>query len=154
MSISVSIDSREVQAMLARLAEAAPQALAQEVTKSTLAIHAKAREGAAVDTGILRAGIEFVVINQGATGEVRVQGEYGPYIEFGTRPHFPPVAPLEEWARRHGLPPGTGFLIARKISRVGTPARPFLFPAYEAEAPEFEANCIVALQRAVGEAAV
>ena len=52
---------------------------------------------------------------------------YGLYVERGTRPHWPPRAPLEGWARRHGVPV---FVVQRAIARKGTRARPFLLPAF------------------------
>jgi hypothetical protein len=51
---------------------------------------------------------------------------YARWVEFGTRPHWPPPGALDEWARAHGIP--SGYLVARKISRSGTPPQPFLRP--------------------------
>ena len=64
--------------------------------------------------------------------------DYLPYIEKGTKPHWPPREPIEQWIRDKGIEPypdkngrlptvqGLAFLIARKISREGTPADPVL----------------------------
>lgn len=41
------------------------------------------------------------------------------FVERGTRPHWPPIAALAGWARRHGR---NAFLVARAISRYGTRA--------------------------------
>jgi hypothetical protein len=115
----------------------APEKLKDAVAESTLKIHGDARRDCPTDVGNLKSSIVFEVLDGGLTGEVRVGSKYGPMVEYGTRPHFPPVEPLEDWARRHGMPPGTGFLIARKIAKYGTPAQPFLFPAAEAERNNF-----------------
>jgi hypothetical protein len=43
-----------------------------------------------------------------------------PFREYDTTPHWPPFGPgssLANWSDAHGIPP---FLVARKISRVGT----------------------------------
>ena len=71
-------------------------------------------------------------------GEVFVGAEYGIFVEKGTRPHFPPVEALtgkeemlDRWARIKLRAPGAGFVIARKIARVGTKANPFFAPAVE-----------------------
>lgn len=45
------------------------------------------------------------------------------YVEFGTRPHMPPVDSLRAWAASKGLSP---WGVARGIAKHGTPARPFL----------------------------
>lgn len=59
---------------------------------------------------------------------------YAEAVHEGTRPHFPPIQPIEEWVaqkvRRGQMSTGnirsTAFLIARKISKVGTRGQPFL----------------------------
>jgi len=35
--------------------------------------------------------------------EVGPTVKHGPFIEFGTRRHFPPLLPLKRWAQRKGL---------------------------------------------------
>lgn len=62
--------------------------------------------------------------------------QYAKPIEYGSRPHFPPLAPIELWVRRKLRVPANrvrsvAFLVARKIARHGTPAQPFLGPALE-----------------------
>lgn len=154
MPVTVSITGqREVRAAFAKLARLAPDKLRDAIADSTIKIHSEARQNVVTDVGFLKNNINFEVNGSGLTGEVRVNSHYGPYVEFGTRPHFPPVEPLEEWARRHGMPPGTGFLIARKIARYGTPAQPFLFPAAEAERNPFVAAVRNALIQAARESA-
>ena len=60
--------------------------------------------------------------------------DYWKYLEYGTKPHFPPLEKIKEWIRIKPvvpLPQANGklptenqlaFLIGRKISREGTPA--------------------------------
>ena len=60
--------------------------------------------------------------------------DYWKYLEYGTKPHFPPLEKIKEWIRIKPvvpLPQANGklptenqlaFLIGRKIRRVGTPA--------------------------------
>ena len=64
-------------------------------------------------------------------GIVYVGKKYGIFVEKGTRPHWPPPEPIEKWARIKLGQPGLGFVISRKIARVGTPAHPFFRPAVE-----------------------
>ena len=61
---------------------------------------------------------------------------YAKPVEYGSKPHWPPLAPIELWVRRKLRVPAArsksvAFLVARKISRHGTPAQPFLGPALE-----------------------
>lgn len=64
--------------------------------------------------------------------------DYWKYVEYGTRPHWPPREAILRWIRMKPVIPRPGadgrvpterqlaFLIARKISRVGTEGRPSL----------------------------
>ena len=52
--------------------------------------------------------------------------EYAPHVEFGTKKHFPPIAPLASWAKRVLKNEKLGFVVARAISRHGTKAQSFL----------------------------
>ena len=56
---------------------------------------------------------------------------YGVAVRQGTRPHFPPYRALIPWVmKKLGIPTEkeaarVAYLVARKISRVGTPANPY-----------------------------
>jgi len=56
---------------------------------------------------------------------------YGVAVREGTRPHFPPYRALIPWViRKLGISnekeaARVAYLVARKISRVGTPANPY-----------------------------
>lgn len=54
---------------------------------------------------------------------------YAAYVEFGTRPHFPPVEALKEWAKKKLGDENLAFPVARAIGSRGTPAQPFMGPA-------------------------
>ena len=60
---------------------------------------------------------------------------YADFIEYGTPPHMPPVAPLIKWARKklktRGNPEKIGWGIAITIKKFGTDPHPFLRPAIE-----------------------
>ena len=47
---------------------------------------------------------------------------YGVAVEYGTRPHYPPVKSLERWANSKGISP---YAVARSIAKKGTKANPF-----------------------------
>jgi len=84
-----------------------------------------ARKKAPIDTGRLRNSIGIESPNA-STRRVGPSVEYGPSIEFGTRPHMPPVSELVGWSRKRGLDP---YAVAERISIAGTKAQPFLQPA-------------------------
>jgi hypothetical protein len=145
--------SREAAAAIRNLSRLAPAKLQAAVAESALNTRNGAIRRVPTDVGILKTSIRVEITNGGFTGQVIAGANYAGHIEFGTAPHFPPVAPLEEWARRHGMP-GAGFAIARAISKRGTKAQPFLFPAYEDERPRFEARVTASIREAVRESAV
>jgi hypothetical protein len=49
------------------------------------------------------------------------------YVEYGTRPHWMPIAPLILWAARHGMDEGAAYAIQKKIAERGTYPQPYLF---------------------------
>lgn len=58
---------------------------------------------------------------------------YGLAIEYGTKPHFVPVAnnPMfQTWATRRGLNP---YAVANSIAKKGTRAKPFFKPAVDSQ---------------------
>jgi len=98
--------------------------------QSVLLVQREAKIQAPVDTGRLRASIVPEVTRRGTTvvGIVGSNVEYAPYVELGTRPHWPPVGALEVWARRHGM---SEFAIRRKIAMYGTEGRHYLQGAFD-----------------------
>lgn len=83
-------------------------------------------------SGNLLNSLTMNIIQDGTKYEIRLEGPlYGIYLENGTKPHFPPIDKILEWIRikpvlprlMNGKLPSENqlaFLIARKISRVGT----------------------------------
>ena len=59
-----------------------------------------------------------------------ILNDYLTFIESGRRKgaDMPPVEPIIEWAKKHGIPTdnGTIYLIRRAISRDGIAPRPFM----------------------------
>jgi HK97 gp10 family phage protein len=90
-------------------------------------------------SGELRASISDEVKNVGAhdvQGMVGSPLPYAIYVEMGTKPHYPPLAPLILWVERVIQPGddkviGIARAIQRKIGRVGTKPREFFKAAFE-----------------------
>lgn len=97
------------------------------LTDSVRVVHADAKKTVTVAESNLKGSIRREV--RGLTGTVTADQKYAVFVEKGTRPHMPPVAPLERWARIKLGKTGVGFLIARKIAREGTEPQPFMLPA-------------------------
>lgn len=110
-------------------------------------IEGQAKELVPVDTGRLKNSITHRI----SKSEHRIDAEvgtnvaYAPYVEFPTKPHFPPVSAIANWVEHKGRGAGSGFpsrkerssvnavafLIARKIAIYGTKGQPYLRPAFE-----------------------
>jgi hypothetical protein len=145
----------ELKRLLDQLALVAPAAARREVDIAALNIETRAKQNltdeGAVDTGALRTSISSEVTTDSAGIYAVTVGtnQTGPFIEFGTSPHFPPLEPIKEWCSRHGLPESAAFPIARKIAAHGTPERPFMFPAAESERDQFISEVSASIAEAV-----
>lgn len=102
----------------------------EPMQRATLLVSGSARKNAPVDRGLTRASITPSVSSSGneTTGIVGSNLKSALFMELGTRPHWPPLAALETWARRHGT---TAYLVARAIARRGLKARRFLQKALD-----------------------
>jgi HK97 gp10 family phage protein len=119
--LRLTIDDRELQQAIrdAGLIEAAARVFLES---SAAVVQQKARNAAPEDTGGLRKSIQARV-GRGLSITVEALAPHAPFVEFGTRPHMPPVSSLAGWALRKGLNP---WAVAMSIARRGTKAQPFL----------------------------
>ena len=83
-------------------------------------------------SGELYESMEITVTARGLAIYVASTSHYAPYVEYGTRPHFPPLDAIRRWCALKGIPIAAAFPIAKKISERGTPAQPFMRPALKA----------------------
>ena len=127
-----SIGGKELQQAIKKLCAEKIRKIKGETYASGLDIQRKAKQNLKEkknwDTGNLANSILVDRTNGGFVSEIGPTAPYGPYVEFGAGPHFPPPDALEGWAKRHGFDSAWPICIA--ISKHGIPARPFLHPAY------------------------
>jgi len=114
--------------------EGSEHEIARGVWDAADAVLSEAEKEAPVDRGGLRYS-GSVAYGPGPTAEVTFKSPYAKPVEFGSRPHMPPVEPLEAWAKRHGMKPGAGWAIAKKIAEKGTRPDPFLQRALDKVLP-------------------
>lgn len=79
----------------------------------------------------------------GFVGYAGMASTYIGYVNDGTAPHWPPIAPLAYWAaRKFGLSVGSpearraGYLVARAISRRGTKPVHFIEKVVNDDGPQ------------------
>lgn len=90
-----------------------------------------AKMRAPVDTGNLKNRIHLNPLQRGASEYTLSDGvKYGIHCEYGTKPHYVPIAPLMGWAGRVLGDKNAAFAIRAKISKHGTPAQPFFRPSF------------------------
>lgn len=107
-----------------------PGILKNLLDNCTKSVEAKAKDAVPHDSGVLRASITSLIDPSPLPvwGRVGPSKTYGAYVEFGTKPHWPPIEPLKAWARRHHISP---YVLAAKIAKYGTPAQPYMAPSLE-----------------------
>jgi hypothetical protein len=127
LKAEVRIDAK-TQRLLNQFGEELKPGVLAGMELTVQAAEAEVAKYTPVDQGILRASAYGRVVDQWP----RVQGvlgsplAYAEPVERGSRPHWPPRAPIVAWVQRtFGLSGKeamrVGFLVARKISRQGTP---------------------------------
>lgn len=120
------------QASLRRLLNSPTGPMAGQLLRAGNLIRNEALPLVPVDENRLRADvhIELSADDRGnLSAWVGSRLAYAAAVHNGSRPHFPPVAPLLKWVHRHGMPQGAAYAIQQKIGRDGTPAHPFLTTA-------------------------
>jgi hypothetical protein len=90
--------------------------------KSAVTVESKTKENTPVDTGRLRSSITHSMDTATVPlwAKVGTNIKYAPFVELGTRPHFPPIDALRSWASKHGF--ANAYVICLAISRHGTKA--------------------------------
>jgi len=99
-------------------------------------------------------GTEVKSLGGGVRGIVGSPLSYAPYVEEGTKPHFPPVSALERWCELKLGDRRLAFVVARAISRRGTKAVKMFERGVEAKKEEvfaFFRQALINLVRDLGE---
>ncbi|MFP3943811.1 MAG: hypothetical protein ACLFWF_07960 [Alphaproteobacteria bacterium] len=130
----MAIDIREAAALAAAF-QRAPEVVEAEIHAATLEslllLEREVKENTPVGIGGgggLKGSFSARgpnTLGEETLGEVGSNLNYAVPVELGSKPHFPPIEPLSDWARaKLGVPAeearSVGFLVARKISRKGT----------------------------------
>jgi hypothetical protein len=106
-------------------------------------------------TGALAQSIQpgpITVTNDNVEAIVEANADYASYVEFPTKPHFPPVDALRDWAQKFLGDERLAFVVARAISRRGTFAQPFMGPAVLQNMPVFRDAIAAAVLRGIEQA--
>lgn len=108
----------------------------------------------AVATGELARSVVTTRVDDGAI--VKVEAPQGVFMEEGTRPHFPPLQPLEDWVRTKGFAQDDAsvkriaYAVALKIAKDGIAPRHFFAKAVRRVEPLIPREIVNELNRITG----
>jgi hypothetical protein len=169
MNVSVKVEGREaLRQRLTQIVQNTKTLVSQQVRYATRETSKMAQAGCPVAFGRLRDSIREQYSNEYLRGDVIVGRKYGQWVEgihwkgkYGRAPgKWPPVEPILRWVRKKRIHIAwfgkattkaamrAAFLVRRKIGKKGTPAQPFLGPAFYHYAEKFTAACKEILARA------
>ena len=126
-----------------KLSKLANKIVKEVVNESALEIGTMAMKLCPVDTGRLRSSIHPIFYRNGMAADIGTNVFYAPHVEFGTKPHDirPRSKKALSWISHQVFDVAwSGRVFAKIVHHPGTPPRPFLFPAFEMERPNFERN--------------
>jgi hypothetical protein len=134
--------------MLEKLNAGVHNAASDAVEASLLEGEAEAKRECPVNEGALRASLthQKAVTDDAIVGQLGTPVAYGPAVEWGTKPHFPPLEAIQRWVHLKGLAASEdeeksiAFAIARKISARDTVGKFYLTKGYmkmKTAAPRF-----------------
>lgn len=125
---------RSMRRRLRGVREATVEGIQEGALTAPMYLVQRLEDVGAVDTGALKAAAANCVEFTADGAELHIRSRYAAPIEYGTRPHFPPVEALRPWVRRKlgevdddgEGDAGIAFLVARKIAEDGTEPRYFV----------------------------
>lgn len=115
------------------------------IQRSFVRILGQVKRRAPVHTGNLRDRWE--IRSQFFRGEMESRVKYAASVEFGSKPHTPPLAALETWAKKHGVNP---YALQKAIAKRGTKAQPFFGESVDKSEPGINKEFAELLERIEG----
>lgn len=129
MDSDLKVDLSSLKELTRQYPEASHHACVSRITEVLLLLERAVKLNTPVGAGPihLRDTI-FQQVSQASGSTIGILGTpavYGEPVEMGTKPHFPPIAPIQHWVEgKLGLAgaeaKSVAYLIARKISKKGT----------------------------------
>jgi hypothetical protein len=128
MQTRITPTGTPVTAAFAQAPDIVRAELARAMFEATALLEREVKDATPTATGLTRGSISSFVteIPNGVLGVVGSAQPHIVYVELGTMPHFPPLAPIQDWVRaKFGYSDeaqieGAALAIARKIAARGT----------------------------------
>jgi len=147
MKVKVKVEMKppDLMAQLRRSPARAEAVMDEMISDLAHRLAYRAKNYAPYATGNLRRSITPHRVKTGEWEVVAVgskQKPYAAFVEFGTRPHWPPREPIERWVRiKLGIrePEAierVAFLVSRSIAKKGTKPKRYMTRAFKETAKE------------------
>lgn len=139
LNINIKADLANVEMLSRQYPEASRAARYARITEALLFLEGAVKQATPVGAGPIHLRdtiFHRVQMGEPVQGLLGTPAQHGLPVELGTKPHFPPVAPIQHWVERKLGYSGTeaasvAFLIARAISRRGTKAAKMFTGTFE-----------------------
>ena len=143
LSITMSIKGMEELSKRFRDPQTVGRAARKGLSQMGQAVRREAVQRAPVGVSGGGGGLRGSIVVQVERGPIPLEARVGPTVaygapvEFGSRPHMPPVSALIDWVRLKAArgapnPERIAWAIARTIARRGTRAQPYMRPGLRA----------------------
>ena len=88
----------------------------ETVAKMILVLESPVPRFPSVATGTLRSSLRYIITDDGIGF---LMEDYGKWVDEGTKPgrKAPPIAPLKQWVKLKGMPPGAEYKLLRWIEK-------------------------------------
>lgn len=162
MSLELTVDSNELQRAMVASPRILGKHLTRAIERTVLEMARAAKRGAPKASSLLTNAINSVMVSP-VEGLVFAGVDYARMVEDGTRGgdgrRLPPKDNILDWIKVRRIQPDDpdmsqedlAYVIARSIARKGTPAQPFMGPAYEDNRAKAERRISKAIDAALTE---
>ena len=154
MRIEFKVDQREIDKLMRDLSAyggRVAKQVEQETGQAALNVQLLAAQKAPHNLGRLGGSIQVQRQARSVKLSPRLRGQaarvtyivgtplrYAASVEFGSVPHWAPIGPLKQWAKRKLGDESAAYAVQKTIAKKGTKPQPFLRPAYKKVIPGYK----------------
>lgn len=140
LDVKFKIDLSEIEELTRKYPEISKNVRISKLTEALMLLEAEVEKGTPYGAGPIHLRDAYhTKVNVAGKKVIGILGnplEHGEPVEMGTKPHFPPIAPIQFWVEKKLHLEGkeaasVAFLIARAISRRGTKGAKMFETAFE-----------------------
>lgn len=133
--VTIIMDAQGAVLTLGAIESGLPPAILGLVDDASMLTEATEKEHAPVGVGGddgLKGSITYELVPETLSSVVLPTVAYAAPVEYGSKPHWAPIEPLEAWAALKGMNP---YALRWSIAQKGTKPHPYVEPTYEEVSP-------------------